>query len=125
MTILPLFFSYYRNPAEKGKLRLEKERQKPVKLLGELREGTPFPVARIPRRRAAELHPYRAVLEFRDLAERIELGVGQHVRRRLVVGEGNEDGAARRAVIHPCVKRNAAAPRFDRDDVAGLHAELR
>src|SRR5260370_40504633 len=59
----------------------------------DLVECTPFAVARVAGRRAALRHPHRAVLELRDLAERVEHRVGQDVRRRLVEGEGNEDGA--------------------------------
>src|SRR6185369_20325 len=47
---------------------------------------------------AALVHFHGAVLELRDLAERVERRVGEAVGRRLVEGERDEDGAARRAL---------------------------
>ena len=60
---------------------------------------------------SARGHAHRAVLELRDLAERIEHRIRQQVRRRLVVAERNEHRAARRAVVGARVQRDAAAPR--------------
>src|SRR5947207_1437921 len=73
---------------------------------------------------ATGAHLDRAVLELRNLAERIEHRVGEHVRRRLVVAERHEHRPARHAVIRARVERDAAAPRGDGEDVARRHARV-
>src|SRR4051812_49082884 len=75
----------------------------------DLAECTPFAVARIAGRRAALRHLHRAILELRDLAERVERRVRQDVRRRLVEGERNEDRAARGAGVFPDEEADLAA----------------
>src|SRR5262245_2458668 len=85
-------------------------------------------------RAAAKAHLYRrwpafrhsncTVLEFWNLAERIEDGVREHVRRGFVVAEGHEHGALRHAIVSARVERNLPAARLDRDRVARLGAEL-
>src|SRR6266853_1512501 len=79
--------------------------------------------ARVHRCRPALRDLHRAVLELRDLADRVELGVGEHVRRRLVVAERDEYSARRSAVVGARVKGNLSAARFDGHDLACLHPE--
>src|SRR6266704_2733756 len=55
--------------------------------------------ARVHRHRTAFRDFHRAVLELRDLADRVEHRVGEHVRRCLVVAERDEHSANRRAVV--------------------------
>src|SRR5204862_3257084 len=64
-----------------------------------------------------------AILELRDLAERIEHRIRQQVRGGLVVAERNEYAAARRAIVGAGVQRYAAAARCDGDGVARRYAE--
>ena len=64
---------------------------------------------------AAGRHAHRAILELRNLAERIEHRIREQIRRRLVVAERNEHRAARRAVVGARAKRDAAAARRDGD----------
>src|SRR3546814_8228749 len=61
-----------------------------------------------------------AELEFRDLAEGVELRVGQHVGGRLVEAEGNEHHALRHVAVGAHVQRDLAAPRRHLHHVAGL-----
>src|SRR5688572_29110292 len=67
---------------------------------------------------AAALYLHRAVLELRDLAERIERRVGELVGRGLVEGERDEDRAARRAFVGARGERDLAAARRHGDHVA-------
>src|SRR5687767_8918849 len=87
------------------------------KLAVQFGQCTPFAVAGVAGAPAALRHPHRAVLELRDLAEGVEGRVGEQVRRRLVVREGDEHRAARGARVRPGVERDLAAARFDGDDL--------
>src|SRR5260221_5817578 len=101
-----------------------RQRDKYTLLLGELGECAALAVARVARAVAALRHAHRAVLELRDLAEGVELRVGEHVRRRLVEGERDEHRTARRALVRPRVQGNAAAPGLDGNDVSRLGTQL-
>src|SRR3954468_12198443 len=59
----------------------------------------PASVARETRDLPALRDLHRAVLELRDLAERVEGGVGEAVGSGFVEGERDEDRAARRAFV--------------------------
>src|SRR6185503_17873972 len=89
----------------------------------QLRERASLAVAGIAGRRAAPRHAPCAILEFRDLAERIEHRIGEHVRRRLVESERNEHRAARRACVRAGKQGDLAAPRLERDDVSCLDSQ--
>ena len=75
------------------------------------------------RRVAAGRDPDGAVLELRNLAERIEHRVGELVRGGLVVAERHEHRPARHAIVCARIERDAAAPGFERYDVTGLEAQ--
>src|SRR5256885_2283373 len=55
--------------------------------------------ARVHRRRTALGDLHRAVLELRNLAERVELRVGEHVRRRFLITKRDKHRARRRALV--------------------------
>src|SRR5882762_3030578 len=80
-------------------------------------EQRPAAEARVHRRRPAFCHFDRAVLELRDLAERIEHRVGEHVRRRFVITERDKHRPRGHSVVGARVERNPAAARFHRDDL--------
>src|SRR5260221_12099645 len=80
--------------------------------------------ARAHRRRPAFRDFHRAVLEFRDLPDRIEHRVRKQIGCRFVVTERDEHRAHRRAVVGARVERDLSAARFHRDDVAGLDAHF-
>src|SRR5665213_1618953 len=69
--------------------------------------------------RRCRLHPRGAKLEFGNLAERVERGIGELVRRRLDIGEGNEHNAIRNGIVLPrlqfdlAARVEAAAPRSE------------
>src|SRR5678816_1292095 len=65
----------------------------------QLPQAAALAVAGIGRPFAAPGHLRRAVLELRDLAERVELRVGKDVGRRLVERERDENAAARGAGV--------------------------
>src|SRR5688572_20654717 len=65
-----------------------------------------------------------AELELRNLAERVELRIGEQVRRRLDIGERDEHNAVRYRVVLTRVQFDRATPCGDADHVAGLDAEL-
>src|SRR3546814_9149037 len=69
------------------------------------------------------LDPAGAELELRDLAEGVELRVGQHVGGRLVEAEGNEHHALRHVAVGAHVQRDLAAPRRHLHHVAGRSEE--
>src|SRR2546429_2805992 len=66
---------------------------------------------------------HRAVLELRDLSERIQRWIGQYVGGGLVITERDEDRALRRAFVSTRVQRDAAAARLDGDHVPRLHSK--
>src|SRR5258708_14623283 len=68
--------------------------------------------------------PCRAVLELGDLAKRVERRVGQEVRRRLDIGEGNEHDAVGHPIVLARGEFDRAAARRDTYEVARLDAEL-
>src|SRR5207245_7264285 len=74
--------------------------------------------------RADSLHPGRAELELRDLAERVERRVGQEVRGGLDIGERDEHDAVRDGVVLARVKLDRAAPGCHPDAVTRRNAEL-
>src|SRR5688572_6656086 len=86
----------------------------------ELGERAALAIPGVPRPRAALGQAHGAVLELRDLAERVEHRIGQQVRRCLVEGERNEHRAARRACVRARIQRDLAAPRLYRDEVSRL-----
>src|ERR1041384_5860188 len=97
-----------------------------IKLLGlQLLQGAALAVARVGRASAALADLHRAVLELGDLAERVELRVGEDVGLGRVVRERDETAAARRAGIFPRVQGDLSAPGFDGHQVARIHAEAR
>ena len=59
--------------------------------------------------RAGSLHLRRAELEFGNLAEWIERRIGEDVRRRLDIGEGDEHDAIRNSVILLRIELDGAA----------------
>src|SRR5471030_1317980 len=69
------------------------------KSVGGYRERLAAAEAGMHRHRPALLHFHRAVLELRDLADRIEHRVGELVRRRFVKAERDEHRAARGAGV--------------------------
>src|SRR5437868_7296930 len=72
---------------------------------------------------AAGADPYRAILELRDLAERIERRVSQQIRRGFVEAERNEHRSPRRAIIRSREECDAAAPRSHRNDAPRSHSQ--
>src|SRR5204862_6021046 len=60
---------------------------------------------------------------FRDLAERIELRVRQHIRRRLGIAERDEHHPRRDRAVAARLQFDRAAPRRDADARAGPDAE--
>src|SRR5689334_17417992 len=75
----------------------------------QLLQAAALAVARVGRVSAALADLHRAILELGDLAERVELRVGQDVGRSLVVRERDENAATRRAGIFPRVQRDFPA----------------
>src|SRR5262245_3939763 len=65
-----------------------------------------------------------AELEFGNLAERIERRIGEDVRRRFNISEGDEHDAVRNSIIQTRVEFDSAAPGGHANHVAGLDAEL-
>ena len=74
------------------------------------RQQNPAAEAHAVERRAAGRHLHRAVLEFRNLAERIQHGVGEPVGGGFVVAERDKDRTARLALVGARVQRNGSAP---------------
>lgn len=85
----------------------------------------PAAEARMLRHRAALGDLHRAILELGNLPERIEHGVGQHVRCRLVVAERYEHRPPRRSIVRPRIERDAAAARSDGQRSARFDAQIR
>src|SRR3974377_2467874 len=55
------------------------------------------------------LHPRGAILELRDLPERVERRIGEEVRGRLHIGERDEHDAVGHGIILACGKLDGAA----------------
>jgi hypothetical protein len=75
------------------------------------------------RRRIGLLDPGGAELVLRDLTDRVELRVGQDIRRRLDERERDEHHALRHRPIDPRRELDRAAPSRDPDRIARRHAE--
>src|SRR3954466_14005677 len=83
-----------------------------LRLAIQLFECTPLAIPRVAGAVTARLHAPSAVLELRDLAERIEHRVRGQIRRRLVVAERNYRRAARSAGRRARSTRVPAATRL-------------
>ena len=75
------------------------------------------------RRHRRPLDPRGAELVLRDLADRVELRVGQDVGRRLDVGERDEHHALGHRAVDARLELDRAAPGRDPDRLARRHAE--
>lgn len=65
----------------------------------------------------------RAVFEFRDLPERVELRIGQDVGRGLRKSEGNKDHPGWNRLIDARLELDRAAARGDADEITRFYPE--
>src|SRR5690606_35136736 len=70
------------------------------------------------------LHPCGAIFELGDLAERIELRIGEDVGRRLTIAEGNEDHPRRHVAVGTGRQLDRAPAGGYPDQVAPMAAEM-
>src|ERR1700682_1624599 len=75
------------------------------------REQLPAAKARMRSHLSTWRDSHRAVFELRDLCERIQCRVGEHVGGGLVVTERDEDRALRRAFVGARIQGDGAAAR--------------
>ncbi|MBM3573401.1 MAG: hypothetical protein FJX52_13755, partial [Alphaproteobacteria bacterium] len=75
------------------------------------------------RRRADTLDACRAEFEFRNLAERIKLRIGQDIGRRLGVAEWNENHAGAQRAVGARFQLDRSAPGHDPNPVASDSAD--